>query len=277
MRTRPISPSAGLYIQLGKGGKYEKVCIEEEQSLRLGYTSVPHDLCLEGQWDRVHEQLEEERGSSRVASSDVTQISHFYEADETVLWVTFYADRLYWCFSGPVVELLPNGWKRRPVIGQWQSADINGQPLEKNRLSGRLLSMEGFRGTICTIKEFEYVRHRINGDVPEDVEAAQAALSALEDRMEALIRKLHWKDFEVLVDLIFREAGWQRVSEVGGTQKTVDLDLISPVTSERYGVQVKSTASLRKFEEYQRKFADMQGYTRLYQAMRDCLAPYVRT
>jgi hypothetical protein len=47
------------------------------------------------------------------------------------------------------------------------------------------------------------------------------------------------------------------------TLKTLDLDLICPITSERYGVQTMSRANLAKFEDYPEKFADMQGYTRL--------------
>lgn len=264
MRADPTRPSAGLYIKLGRGGKYERICIEEDQSLRLGYGSAPHQLCVAGEWDRVHQHLEAERGSSGVASRDVTQIKHFYEADETVLWVTFYGDRLYWCFSRPEIELLPDGTKRRPVIGRWRSRDIRGEPLEKSRLSGKLLSMEGFRGTICSVREFQYLQQKINGRVPEDVRRAEAALSELEQTVETLIHNLYWMDFEILVDLVFRQAGWHRVSELGKRLKTLDLDLISPLTAERYGVQVKSEADLAEFEAYQTKFTDMQGYSRLY-------------
>ena len=124
--------------------------------------------------------------------------------------------------------------------------------------------MEGFRGTICSVKEFEYLKQKINGRGPEYVRKTEAALTELEKRIETLIRNLHWMDFEILVDLIFRQAGWQRVSELGMRLKTLDLDLISPITAERFGVQVKSKANLAEFEEYQRTFTDMQGYTRLY-------------
>ena len=48
--------------------------------------------------------------------------------------------------------------------------------------------------------------------------------------METVIQRLTWQDFETLTDLIFRGAGWQRLSETGGKQKTLDLDLISPLT-----------------------------------------------
>ncbi len=124
--------------------------------------------------------------------------------------------------------------------------------------------MQGFRGTICSVKEFEYLVQKINGKVLNANEEATDALSILEDKIEVLICSLHWKDFEILVDLIFRQAGWHRMGTVGGTEKTLDLDLLSPITSERYAVQVKSKASLAQFKNYQQRFEDMLGYRRSY-------------
>ena len=198
------------------------------------------------------------------AKNDITQIRNFYEADETVLWVTFFGDRLYWCFSNPEITLLSDKTKTRPVVGHWRSTDVNGQPLDKGRLSGKLLSMQGFCGTICSVKEFDYLVHKINGELTKDNEEATEAVSALEQKIEKLVRQLHWKDFEILIDMIFRQAGWQRIGGVGEAEKTIDLDLLSPITSERYAVQVKSKANLAEFQDYQDAFADMQGYRRLY-------------
>jgi hypothetical protein len=258
-----IKPSSALYIKLGRGGKYEREAIERNH-LRLGYREISHELCLQGKWEDVLEELKSVSEFSGVAIRHTNQIRLFYESDDSVLWVTFFGDRLYWCFSKREVTLLPDKWKTRPVIGQWSSVDINGKPLSKSQLSGKLLSMQGFRGTICSVKEFEYLVQKINGHIPKEVEEAQATLLKLERKIEFIIQSLHWKDFEILIDLIFRQAGWQRVSELGKTQKTIDLDLVSPITSERYGVQIKSKANLEEFENYQQQFADMQGYTRLY-------------
>ena len=264
MTIEDFNPSKALYIKLGRGGNWESECIEEDQTIRLGYHNIPHDLCLQGKWDEVYEELGRLRQNSGAARRDAKQIRLFYESDESVLWITFYGDRLYWCFSKPEVTLLADKSKIRPVAGQWRCDDINGKLLYKNQLSGRLLSMQGFRGTICNVEEFEYLKEKINGHVPKEVEEAKATLSELERKIETIIRKLHWRDFEILIDLIFAQAGWQRVNELGGVQKTLDLDLISPITSERYGVQIKSKAGLAEFEEYQQKFAEMDGCTRLY-------------
>ncbi|MFW6126339.1 MAG: hypothetical protein ACOC58_04460 [Chloroflexota bacterium] len=263
-RRQPIAPSEAYYIKLGRGGRYEQQCIEVDQTVRLDYRSVPHELCIEADWEAVLEELKPLSGSLGAATRHLNQVRHFYEADETVLWVTFYCGRLYWCFSKPDVELLDDNTKIRPVLGEWRSTDIQGKPLVKSRLSGRLLSVQGFHGAICSVKDFNYLSQRINGQIPKDVEEARTALSELERKLTALIRRLYWRDFEILIDLVFRQAGWQRVSELGMRLKTLDLDLISPITAERYGAQVKSKANLVEFKDYQEKFTDMQGYTRLY-------------
>lgn len=259
-----IKPHKALYIKLGLSGEWENECITRDQTLRLGYREVPHDLCINGMWDDVLEELKPIRKDIGTATRDKNQIQNFYEADESVLWVTFFGDRLYWCFARPQITYLSDKTKTRRVIGKWRSTDLSGKPLEKSRLSGRLLSMQGFRGTICSVKEFEYLVQKINGKVLKANEEAMDALSILEDKIEVLIRSLHWKDFEILVDLIFRQAGWQRVGTLGGTEKTLDLDLLSPITSERYAVQVKSKASLAQFKDYQQRFEDMLGYRRSY-------------
>ena len=56
-----------------------------------------------------------------------------------------------------------------------------------------------------------------------------------------MIRRLDWKDFETLIDLIFSRGGWQRVGALGGDQADVDLVLKQPITEETAWVQVKST------------------------------------
>lgn len=62
--------------------------------------------------------------------------------------------------------------------------------------------------------------------------------------MVKAVRELHWKDYETLVDLVFRDSGWVRVSVLGQHAKAYDLELREPITGDRYVVQVKSRAGL---------------------------------
>jgi hypothetical protein len=264
MSTKLINPKNVYYVKLGRNGEWEKDCLEVSQTIKLGYREVPDKLCRQGKWDEVQKIMQGIRDDVGTATRDKNQVRIFYESDEQALWVTFWGDRLYWCFSKPEITLLPDKSKSRPVIAQWSSTDILGKPLQKTQLSGALLRVQGFRGTICKVKESKYLVEKINGIVRPEIENALSVKAEFERRIESLICKLTWKDFELLVDLLFRQAGWQRMAPLGKTEKTIDLDLYSPITEERILVQVKSSANLSKLQSFSDRISDFQNYDRAY-------------
>ena len=264
MSTKLINPKNVYYVKLGRSGEWEKDCLEVSQTIRLGYREVPDKFCRQGKWDEVQEIMQGIRDDVGTATRDKNQVRIFYESDEQALWVTFWGDRLFWCFSKPEITLLPDKSKSRPVIGCWSSSDILGKPLQKTQLSGALLRVQGFRGTICKVKESKYLVEKINGIVHPEIEAVLSVKAEFERRIETLIRRLTWKDFELLVDLLFRQAGWQRMATLGKTQKTIDLDLYSPITDERILVQVKSSANLSVLQSFKEGISDFQDYDRAY-------------
>ena len=166
----------------------------------------------------------------------------FYGAPDSVLWITFFGDCLWWCFAIPTVELLPDGSKQRRAIGGWSNKDLQGNLLAKSRLSGRVLAVQSYQMTICAADR-DYVLQRINGTEPPHVKRANEALEQMVAALVPIISGLHPKDLEILVDLIFRNGGWNRIGVVGETEPDIDLALESPVTGERIAVQVKSRAS----------------------------------
>lgn len=127
--------------------------------------------------------------------------------------------------------------------------------------------LQGFQGTICSVREFDYLLRKINGATEPEVELAKSSRQTLAGQIAAIIRNLHWRDFELLIDLIFRQAGWRRTSQVGGPQKTLDLELVEPITGQRYGVQIKSQADFATFESYQSRVQHWEGFTRFYFAV----------
>lgn len=260
-----IQANKVLFIKLGQGGKFERECIESNQTLRLGYREVDHKLCITGQWDKVHDYfITEENSKTFVATSHSNQIKQFYEEDEKTLWITFYANKLWWCFSKPEITLLADKTKTRPVIGKWSDKDINGNTLLAGNISGKLLKTQGFRGTICSVPEEKYALAKINCEQMKEVVEVEQAIFNLKNKLTFLIQNLQWKDFETLVDLIFRQAGWQRVGDTGKTQKTLDLELFAPVTGERAIVQIKAQSDLQQFLSYQEQFATMNDYDKFF-------------
>lgn len=260
-----IKPTTAYYIKLGEGGRFEKQCIEVDHTLRLGYNEIPHNLCTPVGWDAVLDIYIHQRGSDPgAAKRHVNQLQAFYGPGENILWVTFYNNKLWWCFAEKEIILQDDGSKRRLVKGYWRSTDIKDNPLTMDRLSGSLLSMQGFRGTICEVREFDYLVRKINAQQSPEEQKAMNASATLQQALVPIIKGLPWKDFELLTDLIFRQAGWQRVSELGKTRKDIDLDLMSPIANERYYVQVKSKASKSTFEAFLAATTDIDGYSRYY-------------
>jgi hypothetical protein len=96
------------------------------------------------------------------------------------------------------------------------------------------------------------------------VAAARKAQREVQLAARTLIAALHWRDFEILCDLIFARLGWQRLSDVGGEQKDTDLVLIQPATGERAFVQVKSKSSQRELSSYEQSFQANPGFERMF-------------
>src|SRR4029453_19023257 len=106
--------------------------------------------------------------------------------------------------------------------------------------------------------------HEINcADAPR-VAASTHALAALIAALQPIVERLHPRDLEVLVDLIFRNAGWQRVGVLAETETDIDLALESTVTGERIAVEVKAEATLEDYRDYAARYRSMVGFDRFY-------------
>ena len=144
-----------------------------------------------------------------------------------LLWITFHGETLWWAFLKPAkpVPYRDHHSVIRHVAGEWRSTDINGEPLSRDRLSGSLNKLSGYRGTSCRIEVEDYLIRRINGEKTPQVERAIAALDAMRASALEMMRLLEPRDFETLVDLMFSTSGWRRQGIISKTQKTLDLDL----------------------------------------------------
>ena len=251
-----------LFIRLGKSGECTEQCISAGQ-LRLGYPQVSHEFCLAGRWTQVDAQIAPQSKDRESAARHTNQIRAFYEASPTTLWITFHAGCMWWCFAKPGVSLLPDGAKVRTAIEGWRQSDISNEFLTASRLSGGLLAIQAYRGTICAV-DASYVLHKINGANPPLVDAGIRALTALTEAIQPIVERLHPRDLEVLVDLIFRNAGWNRVGILAETETDIDLALESAVTAERIAVEVKARASISDYQDYSARYAAMVGFDRLY-------------
>jgi hypothetical protein len=209
-----VDQPRALYIKLGAGGRFERESIDNG-TLRLDYRDVPHELCIAGAWDEIV-ALYIERGTPQgTAKSHMSQIRYFYTAPEEMLWATFCFGSLWWCHAKPGVTFLQDGTKTRQAVDGWHDKDAREHLLTKGTLSGLILMTGGFKGTICRFSHEDALLRRIRAEEAEEVVATRTAREGLEGALERLIGRLGAQDFEIMVDLIFRGAGYQRVSELG--------------------------------------------------------------
>jgi hypothetical protein len=261
--TTSIIASAAHFIKLGRGGNWETESIKDGV-LRFGYRDTPHDLCVNRDWSAVWAVMKDIRGDAGAATRDVKQIQTYYEAAESTIFITFVGGLLYWCQPAGPVELLADGSHRRGTRDDWRNKSLGGALLTTDRLSGHLLKVQMFQGTICDVKALDYLLRKLNDRLSPEVAAAEEAERALMAAVIPLMRLLTWQDFELLVDLIFSTSGWRRVGGVGRTQKTVDLELILPSTGERAFVQVKSRATIGALGDYSERLAQAEAYDRMF-------------
>jgi hypothetical protein len=114
------------------------------------------------------------------------------------------------------------------------------------------------------VRAGDYLLRKLSDQLSPEIAAAEQAERTLITAIVGLMHLLTWQGFELLVDLVFSTSGWRRVSQVGRTQKTVDLELVLPSTAERAFVQVKSQATLAALNEYASRLEQAEAYDRMF-------------
>jgi hypothetical protein len=249
----PIRCKNAYYVKLGRNGMWEESSIKKS-ILRIGWSHQTLSDINNGKWNIIQKQIEQEISDKGTATRDCRALRMLCESTAEDIWITFHGSRLWWCRVGTDRIFEDKTSKYRKVNG-WSSEDIFGTSLLINQIPGRIAKLQGFRGTICRVKEVDELTRLINRQYSSEFVAIRHSKNDLCRHIEAGLRNLHWKDFETLVDLLFRATGWRRISVLGENMKYSDIELEEPINGDMYQVQVKSVASIREFQEYSRKFS----------------------
>lgn len=258
---RRVEANKILYIKLGRGGEYEKECIDKG-TIKLGYHGEDHALCSQGRWDELRDEMKKEM-PEQTKTFHLNQIKMFYEEPRTTMWITFYRHKLWYCFAKEEVIYLEEestedgAPKERRTVDGWHCIDKEGNPLNVLGLNGNLTKVQAFRGTICGVEESDYLLRKINCQKSKEQEDLEKNLNQVRKNLVPLIRSLNPKDFEILVDLIFRYLGWSRFGQVGDGIRDIDIQLISPGAKETALVQVKSKLNKKTYEEVESIFLEL--------------------
>lgn len=263
------------FIKLGsKKDNIEKDCIEKGQ-LVLGYQGISHfknyeNLVIEDLRNEIIDIYKSDKGS---ATRHAKQIISFYDNTDTTLWITFSQRKVWWAFTDnnkvPYKEGEGNFTYRDTKEG-WISKDKENRELTFDNISGALLKTQGFQGTICEISKKDsfpikkYTRLLIEGKKFPELIKAEKRKKDIVASMADLVKMLHPKDFEYIVDLIFQYSGWKKVTPGAGVEEFLDLDLLMPLTNQRIAVQIKSTTNQSQYEEYEKKFLELDTYKEFY-------------
>jgi hypothetical protein len=236
---------SAFYIKLGRGGEWEDDSIKTGK-LRLGWRQQSVDDINAGRWDLIDEQLRAKDEGKRVAAttSDLKALKNIAASTGEDIWITFHKAKLWWTrlASGPVEQDSISKFRR--TAGPWSDRGADGRLLVISALPGKISQLQGFRATVCRVHYDDLLRRTLSGTRSAMATAIRDHHDILARDLTMAIKELHWQDFETLVDLVFRAAGWARVSVLGQQAKAYDLELREPITRDRYVVQVKSQAGL---------------------------------
>lgn len=236
------------YIKLGRGGMWESDSIERAR-LRFGWSNQSVADIRSGNWKRIGEQLRQyHAGKPQVATTDLNRLQDIAGSGPDDVWITFHGAKLWWTrvTGGPVQQDAVSKYR---MTEPWRDRDAKGRLLVANDLPGKIAQLQAFRGTVCDVTEADLLARVLKGERSELASEIASHREALCRSLQRAIEDLHWKDFETLVDLVFREAGWDRVSVLGQQAKAYDLELREPITGDRYVVQVKSKAGAEELRE----------------------------
>lgn len=242
-----ISFNNAYYIKLGRGGIWEEDSIASGK-LRLGWHETTLDDVNKQDWKTIRRKIRKElKGKPPgVVTADLNALRRIAESDSNDVWVTFHQNKLWWTRLAPGKVKEDNLSKFRTTAQSWSDRSLSGELLAVSNLPGRLCQLQGYRATVCRVNYPDLLLRALNGTKSEVAAAVRECRAILAQRLTEAIRELHWKDFETLVDLVFRAAGWIRVSVLGQHAKGLDLELIEPIMQDRYIVQVKSSAGLKE-------------------------------
>ncbi|MHB1418002.1 MAG: restriction endonuclease [Bacillota bacterium] len=258
MSQKEIDIEKAYYIKLGHKGAWEQSSIEEGK-IRIGWTNAPlRDIQLK-RWEAIEDIVVSDCATIPAGKNDFLALQNIINADEKTVFITFYGGRLYWCTALNTEEIVYKDEisKYRIVNGQWQCKNVNGDILDLWRVSGKVTKLQRFPATCCKVHELEYLKRLLNGLVSKEYEEIKLAQEKLIGKVEEGIKLLHPKEFELLVELIFRQSGWRRISVLGEIMKDIDLELEDPITHDLYMVQVKSESNKKEFEKYTRLFKQL--------------------
>lgn len=258
-------PSTVRYVKNGPKGRWWNEAKEKAQ-VHLGWKRIPHDLLLVPDFVRIEQIIRDDSGTRSGATKEFKALKDLLDNPSKHLWITFGDGFIWWCTVHNTVTVNPDGeglkrghfWLK--CDREWSNRSIGGRLLAVSDLPGTVTTTRGFRATVCTPSAWQAIVRLIRDEKDRDAELAATARSHYESAVLGAIKKLQWKDFEQLIELILSRTGWARVSTIDKTQEGIDIEVENLAASELAFVQVKSSAGQAVLDKYVTDFENRREH-----------------
>lgn len=209
---------------------------------------------------KIKQIQKKEFGARQGATQDFNVLCDLLDAPSKQIWMTFQDGCMWWCtaFDGAIIN--PNGeslergnfWLacNRP----WSNQSLKERLLTISDLPGSVTRTAGFKGTVCTPKDWQAVLRIIRDERDPDATSAANARSDYQQAVLKMVKRLSPKDFEQLIDHILTRSGWARISTLGKTREDIDIEAENLAVGEIAFVQVKSSANQQVLNDYLERF-----------------------
>lgn len=139
-----------LYIKLGEGGAWERLCLQDG-TIRVGFYDVSPDLVFTRHVEGIRQVYLSLGKTDGTATRFAGELLKFYEAGTETLWITFSGGMLYWAVTEDPPEYLgadkaiyPHGSTLRRTISGWQNVSLSGTPSHRVNMMIRLIAQASF-------------------------------------------------------------------------------------------------------------------------------------
>jgi len=250
------------YIKNGRKGKWWPAAKPPHNQLHAGWNDVPDELLYNPDYAKIIDFCPN--------TQDCNALMTLLDHPSKHVWVTFEDLCLWWCLVndgvtilGPSTDTHGHFFIKCADERPWSNKSLGGRKLNISDIPGPITSTAGFRGTVCKPQASDQILRLLRDEKNPAVVAGQRTREDYQAAVQKMVKQLHWKDFELLIGLIFDQTGWARLSRIGGSQKSIDLDVKNWASEERAFVQVKSEASQADLHRSIDEFKDSPHYQRM--------------
>lgn len=252
-------PASVRYVKNGRKGQWWPAAKSNNQ-VHAGWKNIPKELLVKPNYDKIERLIKDEFGGKSGATQDFNALCDLLSNPHEHVWVTFEDGCMWWCSVHDVVTINPDGQSLEKgnfwldCDRPWSNRSLKGKLLAIADLPGTVTTTSGFKGTVCTPKDWEAVLRIIQDKIDPDAAKALAARREYEQAVQVMVKRLSPKDFEQLIDHVLARTGWARFSTIGKSREGIDIEAENIASAERAFVQVKSSADQKVLDDYVSRF-----------------------